>query len=102
MAEQTELSDVHLEAMTGVYEKAADVAKEAKNEAWWHAANGLWHASREYLRRNAGGDHVSRLGGKHHRAKLGELAVEYELERSALMALKQAVSVYRGLRADRE
>ena len=32
--------------------------------------------------------------------KLAELTVEYELERSALMALKQSIQAYRGTRPE--
>ena len=96
------LADTHLDAMTAAYETTATAAPEAKDERWWHAANGLWHASREYRRRHSGTNHVSRLAGKHSREKLAELAMEYELERSALMALKQAVSAYRAVRPDHD
>jgi hypothetical protein len=102
IAELTTLSDTHLQAMTVAYETTATAAPEAKDEAWWHAANALWHASREYARRNAGTNHVSRLAGKHSKEKLSELAMEYELERSALMAVKRAVAEYKAVRKDVE
>ena len=78
----------------------ATAAPDAKSTKWFHAANTLWHASREYVRRSAGTNHASRLAGKHSKDKLQELAMEYELERSALMALKQAVDGYTPLRKD--
>jgi hypothetical protein len=92
LAEVNVLTDAHLERMTEEYERIATAAPEAKNEAWWHAANTLWHAAREYARRSAGTDRAQRLAGKHSPEKLSELAMEFELERSALMALKQAVA----------
>jgi hypothetical protein len=92
------LTDQHLDAMTDSYESMATAAPESKSTEWFHAANTLWHASREYARRNAGTNHASRLAGKHSKDKLHELALEYELERSALMALKQAVADYSALR----
>ncbi len=100
IAQMTMLADGHLDAMTAAYEKAASAAPEAKETAWWHAANALWHASREYRRRNAGVDHVSRLAGRHTKEKFRELAMEYELERSALMSLKQVAASYRGARPE--
>ena len=57
IAELTTLSDTHLDAMAVAYEKTATAAPEARNTEWWHAANALWHASREYARRNAGTNH---------------------------------------------
>jgi hypothetical protein len=95
-----ELCDRHLEAMTAAYESAATAAPDAKDSAWWKTANALWHASREYSRRHSGTDRVSRLLGKHSKDKLAELAMEYELERSALLALKQADATYRAVRPD--
>jgi hypothetical protein len=102
IAELTELTDVHLSAMTESYETAATAAPSGKDEPWWHAANTLWHASREYTRRLAGTDRVTRLLGKHSKEKLTQLTMEYELERSALIALKQSVNTYRALRPDSE
>ncbi len=98
----TALCDAHLDAMTTAYETSANGAAEAKDLPWWHAANALWHASREYTRRHTGSSRVSRLLGKHSKEKLAELAMEYELERSALIALKQATAAYRALRPDVE
>lgn len=94
------LTDEHLVAMTEAYETSATAAPEGKGEPWWHAANALWHASREYARRHAGTDRVSRLSGKHPPEKLAELTMEYELERSALLQVKQAAAAYRGFRSD--
>lgn len=98
LVELNALTDAHLDAMTTAYEESANAAPEARDEAWWKAANALWLASREYGRRSAGTNRVQRLAGKHSREKLGELAMEFELERSALMALKQAVSAMKALR----
>ena len=102
IARMIALADMHLDAMAAAYEKSATAAPSAKDEGWWHAANALWHATREYRRRNAGTNDVSRLAGRHPKAKLGELAMEYELERSALIALKQSATAYRAARPDRE
>lgn len=100
LAEVNALTDTHLERMTDAYERIATAAPEARSETWWHAANTLWHAAREYARRSAGTDRAQRLAGKHSREKLAELQMEFELERSALMALKQAVADVKTARAE--
>jgi hypothetical protein len=98
LAEINVLTDTHLAEMTVEYERSA--TSDAKGEDWWHAANALWLASREYTRRSAGASRAQRLAGKHSKEKLGELAMEFELERSALMAVKQAVSAMKALRPE--
>lgn len=73
------------------------VAKDggAANEPWWHPANSLWMASREYVRRHKEVDESSRRLGAHSPAKLTELALQYDLEASALLALDHALASYR-------
>jgi hypothetical protein len=102
IAQFANLADTHLDVTVAEYEESATAAPEAKSTNWWHAANGLWLAGRELRRRHAGTDHVSRFSSRHTREKLGELALEFELERSALMALKQAVQTYNALRQESE
>lgn len=102
LARITSLADAHLDAMTTQYEACANSAPEARDEGWWHAANTLWHAGREYRRRNHTTDLLSRVSGKHSKEKFNELAMEFELERSALLSMKQAVQAYRAVRPDRE
>jgi hypothetical protein len=84
-------------AMTSAYEASSGSRDGAEKESW-HRANALWHASREYARRHDGCDHVSRYLSAHDQAKLTQLAMEYELAASALLALHQAVDAYRKLR----
>lgn len=62
------------------------------------AANTLWLAAREYLRRHSIAEKASRQLQQHDMEKLGDLHFEYELEASALLALKQAASAYGKLR----
>ena len=94
VAQCTELAHTYLQTTTAAYDKTATAAPEAKDQAWWHTANAMWNASNRFLQRTAGTDHVSRLAGKHAKDKLAELAMEYELERSALLALKHAVEEF--------
>src|SRR6185503_8202969 len=100
IAQLTNLTDSHLDVTVADYETAATAAPEAKDEKWWHEANTLWLAARELRRRHAGTDYVSKFAGRHAKEKLAELTVEYELERSALMGLKQAIQTYRGTRPE--
>jgi hypothetical protein len=68
------------------------------DEVWWKNANALWLASREFLRRHKGTDVSSRQLKEHGPGKLGELHTEYELEASALLALRHAADSYRKAR----
>lgn len=94
--EACEHCDDALRMLTTAYEQAAaDVRPTGADEGWWHRANGLWLASREYLRRNDGCDEASREFKQHGSDQLGALHAEYELEASALLALKHATDAYR-------
>jgi hypothetical protein len=59
-------------------------------------------ASREFARRQRTSSRAARdLGdGKHSTERLGELTLDYDLEASALLALKHAAESYRKLRPD--
>jgi len=84
-----------LRTFASAYERtAADVHPTGSDEEWWHRANALWLASREYLRRNGGCDQASRALKEHGPDRLDSLHMEYELEASALLALKQAADAY--------
>jgi hypothetical protein len=91
--------DEGLLQMTLAWESVC-TARDGADKECWHRANTLWHAAREYIRRHDGCDHVSRYFSAHNSAKLSQLAVEYELEASALLALQQAVDGYRRVRPD--
>ncbi|MBL0938470.1 MAG: hypothetical protein IBJ03_06235 [Gemmatimonadaceae bacterium] len=63
------------------------------------AANAMWLSAREYLRRHSIAEKASRQitqGGD----SLGDLQLEYELEASALLGLKQATATYQKLRPE--
>lgn len=82
-------------------ERYAAVGSGSRNgldEATWHAANTLWHASREYARRHHSCNVKSAQMSRHSANHLGELAVEYELKASAVLALRYAVDEYAKLR----
>lgn len=85
-----------LQSMTETYEQcAASLQPAGKDEDWWHCANALWLASREYLRRNGGCDESSKQLKEHGPDRLDALHLEYELEASALLGLRHAANAYR-------
>lgn len=102
MAELCDLCHRHLAARTAAWESAAAEGQGKLDDAFWHASNALWHASREYARRHHSCDAMSTRITRRSTDALGALTLEYELEASALLALRHAVSGYRKLRADAE
>jgi hypothetical protein len=96
MLELAALADRQLGEAAEAYAKAgAKLHPDGDDAAWWRKANALWQASREHVRRHAIGDGLARRVASDHSAeKLGELHVEFELEASALLSLKQAADEY--------
>jgi hypothetical protein len=95
------MCDGSLSEMATAYKKAAGDLDTAGDEPWWHKANALWHASREYARRHAGCDDLSRkVAAKHDAGQLASMQMEYELEASALLALRHAAEAYRKTRPE--
>ena len=104
--EEPELEHRHLDALCkmcdgSLAELVADYTDAAahehpdRDEAWWHKANALWHASREYARKHASCDELARsLSTKPSAEKLKAMQMEYELEASALLALRHAADAY--------
>lgn len=105
-SEEPELEHKHLDAICAMcdgsladlseayMQAAADVHPE-RDEPWWHKSNSLWHAAREYERRHAGCDQLGkRISGKHNAVTLTNMQMEYELEASALLALRHAADAY--------
>ncbi len=85
------------------YESAASGAAVRSQDEWAQKANSLWQASREYQRRHQECDQRSRQFGANHSAShLGELAMQYDLEASALLALRMALSSYQACCPDAE
>ncbi|MHB1096969.1 MAG: hypothetical protein ACYC3F_12435 [Gemmatimonadaceae bacterium] len=82
------------------YSAVGSGSRDGLDEAMWHAANTLWHASREYARRHHSCNVKSAQMSRHSANHLGELAVEYELKASAVLALRYAVDEYAKLRPD--
>lgn len=91
--------DEILDEAVSAYEKHAREASTGDDE-WRRQANALWHASREYRRRpstNSAGPSSQGKGGT-----LQKLAMEYDLEASALLALKLALGGFRQICPDCE
>lgn len=96
--------DATLCDMVKRYEKAGAGARPDGDNAWWHSANALWLASREYVRRHEGCDRAERSvasGRTHSAERFGELQLHYELEASALLAVRQAAEGFHKARNGR-
>ncbi|MGQ0764032.1 MAG: hypothetical protein ACT4OZ_00005 [Gemmatimonadota bacterium] len=68
---------------------------ENKDEDWYRKSTALWAAARDYERRHTECDDKTRKLGIHSREQLGQLAADYDLEASALLALQHAAASYR-------
>ena len=82
------------------YEKAAGRARPAGAPEWWHRANILWMASRDYERRHRDCDHSTRRLEDRDSTTLANLALDYDLEASALLALQHVTDDYRKCRPE--
>ena len=90
-----------LASMLESYEKSsANVKVEGADEAWWRKANAIWMASREFARRHSGTDAAAKDLSTPDAGRFGELALDFELEASALLALRQAADAYRQVRPE--
>jgi hypothetical protein len=92
------LCDEHLREAALEWEMCAARATNHRSDDWWHRTNSLWHAAREYARRHQASADDSRRMGAHDSAKLARLALEFDLEASALLAIHHAVDAYRKVR----
>ncbi len=102
VAKLCDLCQQQLTARTGEYETAAAAGQGKIDESIWHAANATWHASRDYARRHQSCDAVADKLSKHSSEKFGELHLEYELEASSVLALRQAIAAYKKVRPEAE
>ncbi len=90
-----------LATMLESYEKSSSSLKvDGNDEAWWRKANAIWMAAREFARRHSGTDAASKDMEKPDAGRFGELAVDFELEASALLALRQAAAAYAQVRPE--
>lgn len=91
-----QLCDEILDEAVAAYEKLA-VMPSTGDDEWRRQANALWHACREYRRRPASAPATPVKAGS-----LQKLALEYDLEASALLALKLALGGFRQVCPDCE
>lgn len=94
-----QVCDEILDEAIAAYEKLAS-EKSTGDDEWRRQANALWHASREYRRRPATNSPNS--GTPVKGGGLQQLALEYDLEASALLALKLALGSFRQICPDCE
>jgi hypothetical protein len=90
----------HLTVCAETYETAAARGKGTLDETLWHTANSLWHASRDTARRHDLRATLVKRLGKHTPEQLQQVQVEFELQASSLLAMRQAIATYRKLRPD--
>ena len=101
-AEAVELSDQLLESVVDKYERTASELPRSAGKEWWHQANILWLASREWLRHRDAGDGMTRTIRRHGVDELEVLHVGFALEASAMLALRHAADAYKRARPDAE
>jgi hypothetical protein len=94
------LADENMRDAASAYERALGKDRPQSGEGWRRCAAGLWLAVREYGRRHSATESASEDLSINTAAKMGELAMEYDLEASALLLLQQAVDDYRKCRPD--
>ena len=92
-----QVCDEILDEAVAAYEKLAGMASTGDDE-WRRQANALWHAAREYRRRPASAAPAAGIKS----GSLQKLALEYDLEASALLALKLALGGFRQICPDCE
>jgi hypothetical protein len=92
------LCDEMLSGAVASYQKWCHV-RPTGDAGWWHAANGLWMAAREFGRRCDTSARATRAMGN-TAADLGEIACDFDLEASALLGLRVAVDAYRKARPE--
>ncbi len=92
--------DEILDEAVDLYEIACLEESGHGDDAWWHKANVVWRAAKEYLRHQASSRRLLRGGNGHSRNELMELRIEHELEASALLRLRQAIESYKAARPE--
>ena len=91
--------DEILDEAVDLYQVACLEETNHADDAWWHKANMVWRAAKEYLRHNVASRRSTRFDNGHSRDHLRELSIEYELEASALLHLRHATDSYKAVRA---
>jgi hypothetical protein len=92
--------DLALAECVKEFEKCCATAPASDDADVRQRANALWLAAREYLRRHSIAEKASRQLTQHDADKLNILKFEYELEASAMLALRQATGAFAKLRPE--
>jgi hypothetical protein len=90
--------DEILDEAVDLYELTCLEETNHADDAWWHRANMVWRAAKEYLRHHTAPRREARFDNGHSRVELQELSIEYELEASALLHLRHAIDSYKAAR----
>jgi hypothetical protein len=91
--------DLALEECLSSYESACSRTAIA-DDAVRKSASLLWHAARDYLRRCSSAEQAAQQLRQHDAEKFGDLHFAFELEASAVLALRQACGAFVKLRPD--
>ena len=92
------------EALAGMLEayEASVAANGRSDEPWARSASALWMAAREFTRRTRGTDAITRRLPRHSAGTFGALRADFELDASALLALRHACEAYERATAGEE
>ncbi len=82
------------------FEKCCAKAPVSDEPELKQRANTLWLAARDYLRRHSIAEKASRQLTQHDAEKLGVIKFEFELEASAMLALRQATAALGKIRPE--
>jgi len=92
--------DEALEEAADLYELACLEESNHADDTWWHRANMVWGAAKEYLRHQVSSNKLTRGGAGHGLAELMELSIEYKLEASALLRMRHTIESYKDARPE--
>ncbi|MEI6739423.1 MAG: hypothetical protein WCK74_03845 [Gemmatimonadaceae bacterium] len=93
--------DLALAEAVQEFERVCDTVPVSDQVETRQKANALWLAAREYLRRHSIAERAAEQLSQHDAEELGVLKFEYELEASALLALRQATTAFMKQREQR-
>jgi hypothetical protein len=96
------ISDDSLATAMTAYEGAKDHGPAHADDAWWHKANMLWHASRAFIRRHDNCEGLSKRVQNGSPNRLARLTLSFDLEASSLLNLRMAADSYRSVRPEAE
>jgi hypothetical protein len=82
------------------FEKCCATSPVSDDPELKQRANTLWLAARDYLRRHSIAEAASRQLKAHDAEKLGVIKFEFELEASAMLALRQATAALARIRPE--